>query len=51
MVQIIVILLVSYIVVPLVDMALNEHLRYGVKLVAYILTLTWVIFTLVIGRL
>lgn len=51
MVQIIVILLVAYIVVPLIDMSLNERVRYAVKLVVYVLALLWVGWTLYGGRM
>jgi hypothetical protein len=46
MIQIIVILLVAYIIVPLVDMSLNERVRFPVKLVIYILALLWIVYTL-----
>ena len=44
--QIVVILLVAYIVVPLVDLTLNERARYAVKVVIYILTLIWILYGL-----
>ena len=51
MVQIIVILLVAYIIVPLIDLSFNERVKYAVKLVVYILTMLWVIYTLLVSRL
>jgi hypothetical protein len=51
MVQIVVILLVAYIVVPLLDLSLNERVRYAVKLVVYVVALMWVLWTLLVGRL
>lgn len=46
MVQIIVILLVAYLLVPLADLTLNERVRYGVKLFLYLIAALWVIWTL-----
>jgi hypothetical protein len=51
MLQIVVILLVAYLIVPLVDLTLNERIRYGVKLVVYLLATLWVIYTLFVGKL
>jgi hypothetical protein len=51
LVQIIVILLVAYIIVPLIDLSFNERVKYAVKLVVYIFTLLWVLYTLLVGRL
>lgn len=51
MLQIVVILLVAYLLVPLIDLTLNERVRYGVKLVIYLLASLWVIWTLVVGKM
>jgi hypothetical protein len=50
MLQIIVILLVAYLLVPLADLTLNERVRYGVKLILYLLAALWVIWTLVVAK-
>jgi hypothetical protein len=50
MLQIVVILLVAYLLVPLVDLTLNERIRYGVKLVLYLLASLWIIWTLFVGK-
>ena len=46
MLQIIVILLVSYILVPLIELTLAERLRYLFKVIVYALTLLWILYTL-----
>jgi hypothetical protein len=51
MLLIIVILLTAYIVVPLVDLTANEHVRYALKIVVYVLTLAYVLYALVTGKL
>ena len=48
--QLIVILLVAYVLVPLIDLTLNERARYAVKVVVYILALLWVIFTVFFAK-
>lgn len=50
MLQIVVILLVAYLLVPLIDLTLNERVRYGVKLVIYLLASLWIIWTLVVTK-
>lgn len=50
MLQIVVILLVAYLIVPLVDLTLNERVRYAVKLVIYLLATLWVIWTSFVGK-
>jgi hypothetical protein len=47
---IIVILLVAYIVTPLIDLTLNERVRFFVKIAVYLLTLLWVIYTLFVSK-
>ena len=51
MLLIIVILLVAYIVVPLVDLILNERVRIPVKIVVYLLAFVYVLYVLIVGRL
>jgi len=48
--QIIVILLVWAILVPLIDLTLNERARYAVKIVVYVATLAWILYTLFVGK-
>lgn len=50
MLQIIVILLVAYILVPLIDQTMNERVRVPVKIAVYLVTFVWVIYTLFVGR-
>ena len=50
MLLIVVILLVAYILVPLVDLALNERVRYGVKIGLYVLTLAFVLYELITAK-
>jgi hypothetical protein len=50
MLQIIVILLVQFILVPLIDLCLNERVRIPVKIAVYLVTFVWVIYTLFVGR-
>jgi hypothetical protein len=50
MLPIIIILLVAYIAVPLVDLSLNERVRFPVKLVLYLLTLVWVIYVIFVAK-
>lgn len=51
MLQIIVILLVAYVVVPLIDLSLNAHVALVVKLVVYVVTLLWVVWTCFVGKM
>jgi hypothetical protein len=48
---IIVILLVHFILVPLIDLCLNERVRVPVKIAVYLVTFAWVIYTLFTGRM
>jgi hypothetical protein len=50
MLLLVVILLVAYIVVPLIDLVLNERIRIFTKIAVYALTLAWVIYTLFVGK-
>jgi hypothetical protein len=50
MLQIVVILLVAYILIPLVDLCLNERVRIPVKIAVYLITFVWVIYTFFVGR-
>lgn len=50
MLQIIVILLVAYILVPLVDLCLNERVRIPVKIAVFLVTFAWVIYALFVGK-
>lgn len=51
MILIIVILLTAYIIVPLIDLMLNERVRIPVKIAVYVLTLVYVLFVLITGKL
>jgi hypothetical protein len=46
MVQIVVILLVAYILVPLIDMTLKEQALFFTKLLVYVIAFVWVVYTL-----
>jgi hypothetical protein len=50
MLLIIVILLTAYIVVPIIDLTLNERIRVPVKIAVYLIALAYVVFVLVKGR-
>lgn len=50
MLLIVIILLVAYILVPLIDLSLNERTRVPVKIAVYALTLVYVLYVLFIGR-
>ena len=50
MLLIIVILLVDMIVVPLVDLCLNERVRIPVKVAVYGLTLLFVLYELIVAK-
>jgi hypothetical protein len=50
MLLIIVILLTAYIVVPLIDLTLNERVRVPVKVVVYAVTFCYVLYVLIVGR-
>lgn len=51
MLQIIVILLVAYILIPLVDLCLNERVRIPVKIGVFAVTFVWVMYyTFFVGR-
>ena len=45
------ILLVAYILIPLIDLTLNERVRFPVKIAVYALTLVYCIYILFVGRL
>lgn len=49
MIQIIVILLVAYIVSPLLDLVLAERVRTMAKIIVYLVTFVWIIYTLWLG--
>jgi hypothetical protein len=51
MLQIIVILLVAYILVPLIDLCLNERVRMPVKIAVFAITFVYVLYTLYVGRM
>jgi len=44
MLPLIIILLVAFIVVPLIDLILNERIKFGAKLVVYSLAFVYVIW-------
>jgi hypothetical protein len=46
MVQLIAILLAAYIVIPLVDLVAAERVRYALRLIVYLLTFLFVVYTL-----
>lgn len=50
MIPIIVILAVAYLLVPLLDITLNEQVRYVAKILVYVVTLVWLVYTLWIGH-
>lgn len=50
MVLIVIILLVAYILIPLVDLCLNERVRIPVKIAVYAVTFVWVIYSLFVGK-
>ena len=47
---IVVILLVAYILIPLVDLTLNERVRVPVKIAVYVLALAYVLYVLFVGK-
>ena len=47
---IIIILAVAYILIPLVDLTINERMRSAVKIVIYLLTLIVTAYLLIAGR-
>lgn len=49
MIQIIVILLVAYIIVPMIDLSLAERVRSAAKIIVYVVTMLWVVYTLWVG--
>jgi hypothetical protein len=51
MLLIVVILLTAYIVVPLIDLMLNERVRVPVKIVVYTLAFCYVLYVLIVGKL
>ena len=50
MLLIIVILFAAYIIVPLVDLTLNERVRVPVKIAVYALAAIYVLFVLITGK-
>jgi hypothetical protein len=50
MLQIIVILLVAYILIPLIVLTLKERILFAVEVVVYIATFVWVAWTLFHGK-
>lgn len=50
MLQIIVILLVAYILIPLIALTLAERIKFFVEVVVYIVTFVWVVYTLFVGK-
>ena len=50
MLLIIAILLAAYIVIPLIDLTLNQRVQYAAKLIVYVLTFAFVVYTLVTVR-
>jgi hypothetical protein len=50
MLLIIVILLVAYILIPLIDLTLNERVRFPVKIAVFVLTLVYVLYVLFVGK-
>jgi len=51
MLLIVVILLVAYILVPLIDLTLNERVRVPVKIGVYALAFVYVVWVLIKGAL
>jgi len=45
-IQIIVILAVAYIITPLLDLILAERVRITAKIIVYVITMLWLIYTL-----
>jgi hypothetical protein len=50
MLQLLVILTVYFILVPLIDLCLNERVRIPVKICVYLATFIWLIVTLFFHR-
>ena len=50
MLDIIIILLAAYIVAPLADLSLNERTRVPVKIAIYLITLIWILYTLIVNK-
>lgn len=50
MLLVVIILLVAYILVPLIDLTLNERVRFPVKIAVYVITLVYVLYVLFIGK-
>lgn len=50
MLAIIVILLVAWIVVPLIDLTLNESARTMVKIIMYVLALLYVLYLIILAK-
>ena len=46
MLQIIIILLVTYIVIPLVELIVNLRIKFALTVLVYVVTLVWVLYTL-----
>jgi hypothetical protein len=51
MLLIIIILFVAYILVPLIDLTLNERVRVPVKIGVYLLAAVYVFFVLLTGKM
>jgi hypothetical protein len=50
MLQIIVILLVAYILIPLIQLTLKEQIRFFVEVAVYLITFVWIVYTLFSGK-
>ena len=50
MLLIVVILLVAYILVPLIDLTLNERVRFPIKVVVYVITFVYAIYVLYFSK-
>ena len=50
MLLVVVILLVAFVLVPLIDLSLNERTRIPVKIAVYALALIYVLYVLFIGK-
>jgi hypothetical protein len=51
MLLIVVILLVAYILVPLIDLVLNERVRLPVKIAVYAISFVWIVYVLFTGKM
>jgi hypothetical protein len=50
MLLVVVILLVAFILVPLIDLTLNERVRVTVKIVVYALAVLYTLYVLITGK-